>query len=408
MDMVVLTKDVRLVCLVSPSPANRSIKVVPRDETPNIDHYVDSTNSVYYDSGKNTPFGSCLGRYYDLCISSDLLNGLKLNGYIGIAFEDSLTKHFTHAVENAFQSLLFLSSCFTNEIYPRQNKINGDRFIEKMIDSRTYGIPEVVLIPYDVHSHSDEYENVYNSWTTQLRSTSSKMETSSRNIRRGGFEGGEDDFINDSHFIFKYVDRAYGSSSLDLGKNMEAVLNAYNGITKPSLYKSLQSFPLFTVLEDYVDNKDYIVKDRPVHFTEISFAESYMNPSIGKSALETNLFYSMLSSSENNYLVAGEGVAGGGVDILEMPKNIMKMKSYSKTNNSKTPVSKPSNVFDIKNRKAITFENDEIYYNEINGMPIVVYKKQQMGGKQQQIGKQQIRKQKTKKNKTKRNKTRKY
>lgn len=346
MDMVVLTRDIRLACLVSPSPLSRSIKNY--DDTPHIknnDFYVDASNSIYYDP--NT-FGSCKDRDYDLCISSDIIMGLKLNGYIAIAFEDSLTNNLRIDENELYkQTLLYLSGCFTNEIYSRQHKIAGNNFVPKMTDSRTYGIPEVVLIPYDLHSYPDpaEYRTVYSEWLT--KST-----------------------LDDSHFIFKHVDDANGIFSIDLGKSMREKLMIYNGIQKQAIHKSLQCYPLFSVLDDDVDdaNREYIVRNsRPVEFREISFLHSYKNPASGKSAFETNLFYMMLENEAETYV-------GGRLDTAMLSPNPMQnQKRMPIQKRPTTPMKK--HVFDIAKRKPISFEDENMYYSEANGIPIVVYKK---------------------------------
>lgn len=343
MDMVVLTKDIRLICLISPSPLNRDIRE-------NRDNYVDTNHSIYYDNNYNLT--ACKTRRYDTCISNDLLISLKLNGYIAIAFEDSLTKHIVIDKDNKYKSMLiYLSSCFNNGIYTRQDKIVGNNFIEKMTDSRTYGIPEIVIVPYDLHMYSDpnEYANVYNEWTTKL--IQNTYITS----------------LDDSHFIFKYIAHANADNSIELGKNMGELLRQYDGITKPSLDKSLQSYPLFTVLSDYVDprNRDYILGNRDITFDDVAFVNSYMRPSKSKSAFETNIFYEMLSNP----------TTGGSVSIMK-PTNIINknMSSISRIEKNKQIYEKQKINFNIRNRKPIQFENKYMYYNEANGIPIVVYK----------------------------------
>ena len=71
-DLVVLTEDIRLLCMVSPSPISRGIR-----------------------HGNKKGLTNCRekNKTYDLCISMDVMKGLNIQGYIGMAYQDSLTNH---------------------------------------------------------------------------------------------------------------------------------------------------------------------------------------------------------------------------------------------------------------------------------------------------------------------------
>lgn len=339
MDMVVLTKDVRLLCVMSPSPLCRDIKL-------NSDLYTDPNGlSKYY---KNDDINACPTRGYDLCISKHLITGLKLNGYIGIAHDDSMTKHFK--IEPNFKSSeLFLSGCFNNAIYPQKA---GKDFIENMVYNRTYGIPEVVLIPYDLHTHSDPsiYENVYSTWSNSLQRKHLNEE-------------------DGSHFIFKYVDQVNGKNSIDIGKNMAQRLSLYDGTTKPKIEKSLQAYPLLNVFAEEVEerNKDYVVGYKQITFDDIAFTSSYIESPRSKCAFETNTFYVELEKLVSN-------TSGGSVDIqnISIPstsgyKEIPMKKPLIA---SKTKINKTQKTYS----KKYPIDTEDIYYNEVNRVPIVVYK----------------------------------
>lgn len=63
---------------------------------------------------------------------------------------------------------------------------------------------------------------------------------------------------------------------------------------------------------------------------------------------------------------------GGSVDILTSISPIVKNKL-----NVKEQYKEQYNInkrFNIRNKKPIQFENKNMYYNEVNGIPIVVYK----------------------------------
>jgi hypothetical protein len=347
MDMVVLKKDIRLLCLISPSSVNR-------DVINNRGDYVDTNYDTYYD---NEHLHKCKDRGYDICMSNELIIGLKLNGYIGIAFSDSLAIGFQDIfidnIDNGEykKMLIYLASCFNNGIYTRQNNIKGNQFVEKMTDSRTYGIPEIVIIPYDLHAYPDpnDYVNVYNEFTNKVNENINVVNIHPRNI-------------DHSHFIFRFVANTRGANAVEVGKKMAEILkNNANDFDK-----SLQAYPLFTLLRSEVDprNSDYILGNRPITFDDVAFVNSYMSPSKSKSAFETNIFYEMLS----------ESTVGGSLDIIK-PENIINISRVPQIANKKEPLRIKNIGFNIQNKKPIQFENENIYYNEINGIPIIVYKK---------------------------------
>jgi surface protein len=353
MDMVVLTKDVRLLCLISPSPITREVK----------------SNRDYISYTK-----TCQSRAYDICLTSKLIYGLKLNGYIGIAYNDSLANYDSiHTLrpfyKNYKSSLLYLSSCFNNAINKKRGNSSGTGFIDEMIDERTYGIPEVVLIPYDIHSYTEPsvYQTVYNDFANNLSSNT----------------------VDDSHFIFKPVFHVNGRDIIDVS---EKVADQLTLMPSGKLQKSLQCFPLLNILTDEVDpdKMDYVVEPTyPATLNDVAFINSYLTPSTSKCAFETVYFYHKLEKTIEQI--------GGSVVISEN----VPLKIESKI------MPKQDLIIPFPEKKITRGSTSTGYYKEVNGIPVfaIVDKRLQnrkTGGTRKTTKKVKTRRKvKTRKNKSK-------
>jgi len=373
MDMVTLTKDIRLLCLISPSPITRG------DKNNIFDNLVDANNDTYY---SNNFMNVCSNRDYDLCISRDLINGLKLNGYIGIAYLDSLChpenadiiKEMTSKVDYK-NSLIYLASCFNNATYKDSSTSIGNNFVEKMIDARTYGIPEIVIIPYDIHNYNNptSYENVYN---TFINSIQNNLEIKDKNV------------IN--HFLFKYHTHVNGNDTFEVADMMGKELNEYKktGLIR----KSLQAYPLLNVLTSEFDSskRSYLfISDNPITLNDVSYPNSYINKPKSKCAFETLIFYKMLEEANADIIsVGGSSTLFDTKPILlKTAANNINININKDTSNSNI-ISKPQEKIKIqmnkaKNRKIVT---DRFYYNEVSDIPIFSFKKRpptnkKLGGK---------------------------
>jgi surface protein len=353
MDMVVLTKDVRLLCLISPSPITREVK----------------SNRDYISYTK-----TCQSRAYDICLTSKLIYGLKLNGYIGIAYNDSLANYDSiHTLrpfyKNYKSSLLYLSSCFNNAINKKRGNSSGTGFIDEMIDERTYGIPEVVLIPYDIHSYTEPsvYQTVYNDFANNLSSNT----------------------VDDSHFIFKYVFHVNGRDIIDVSKKVTEQLRL---MPSGKLQKSLQCFPLLNILTDEVDpdKMDYVVEPTyPTTLNDVAFINSYLTPSTSKCAFETVYFYHKLEKTIEQ--------RGGSVLITEN----VPLKIESKI------MPKQDLIIPFPEKKIAKDSTSAVYYKEVNGIPVFAIvdkriKPRKIGGTRKTTKKVKTRRKvKTRKNKSK-------
>ncbi len=165
----VLTKDIRLIASSIPSPITRqnlvegldSIKLkLTKEGYPQI-------NYSYYMSDYVT---HCKEYKYDPCISDKIKNGLNVDGYIGIAGQDSLTNKFDLFEQHiddynidTLQKIIGMSLLNSNSITTRADlpvNINSEGkygiFVHKQnksiqlknIDS-IFGIPEIVLNLFD-------------------------------------------------------------------------------------------------------------------------------------------------------------------------------------------------------------------------------------------------------------------
>lgn len=285
---------------------------------------------------------TCDGRGYDLCINQQLIMELKLNGYIGIAYDDSVSSHLSKTPLKTIldelphtKSALFQACCCNNAIY--KNKLNtpNPSFNQDMSLKRTYGIPEIVLIPYDIHSYPDPQEYV------QVRNLF--QNTSG---------------INHSHFIFRHEYQVQGQNSIDVAKQMAQLLASQYPMGTV-IGKSLQAPALLTVLLSEVDasRRDYVKYDIMYSYQDVSFPNSYLATPSSKCALEMMLFYDWLKTGN---------MAGG--KRIQSPKNQTRSlqrwlpKESMRVRTKKRIVNKSSNVY---------VDTSNLFYTEVSGMPVV-------------------------------------
>jgi hypothetical protein len=183
-DIVITTTDIRLLCLISPSSLTRATR----------------------HSG-NKHIKTCGSRDYDLCVSTELIHGLKINGYIGIAVEDSVYKHFKDVKKNMENNsinildTLLIKSCVFN---------NNDN------NERIFGTPEIVLIPYNIHK-----ENAMQNYKTVKHQLEQKVFV----------------FDKDDTFIFKPL----------VQKNIMTKIESYLVANTENICRSMQSYLLFNL-----------------------------------------------------------------------------------------------------------------------------------------------------------------
>ncbi len=394
-DIVTTTKDIKLLCLMSPSPISRNIHNI--EEKDNVKN---NEGNIAYN---NTELFSCQSRSYDICISKKIIYGLKLNGYIGMPFLDTVTSHkenlqryFKKNGVKLKDSQLFESCLFNNNISlePKMNSI-----IDLMYYQRQFGIPEICLIPYDLHKFAENIQRKEKKYGIAYR-------LFDKNLSNSNF------IVPSENFIFKpfnhFVDDIIGTRKIV--NDIEEFL--YD--SKHLYYKCLQAYPLFNVLINEAD--------------ENLLQQGMLIPSTSLTNIKSNLF---LNAYKNNgvfpYFCAFENMKLYKIlqnMIKENPEkirdmmnisggNIMTQKQFFKPLQINNQIKQKDSVYleDILDYKINTtyiqkiIEEDNFFYSERSGIPILYYNydKEQKAGKKNKTKKYKNKiNKKTKKIKTKR------
>ena len=379
-EIVTCSNDIRLLCLISPSPISRSIRINSvRDDV------IDSNGNHIYDEDY---MYTCQDRNYDICLSEKLIYGLKLNGYIGMPYADSLTNHYNN-IESLMgnidlQTTSLYKSCVFNESThssnynePKGAYLSGINSLHTLANYRTFGIPEIVLIPFDIHDKKIDYTKIYTDFMLDVDNNSP--------------------VVNSNGFIFKPYHTEHGINTFETVKKIETFLQD----NKSEFKKSLQSYPLFTALTQEIDNTNdlFVDFDSTVNGTATMFPHSYETNGIKcKCAFETMLFYNILE----NLFPINTMTGGKGEKLLTQGLNsLYKEPILNKTQNIKQNIKQniTQNITQNKtNAKEINYDNDEItkafstviisnltnditiekqgfYYSEKSGFPILCMSK---------------------------------
>ena len=302
-DIVTCTQDIRLLCLISPSPISRSIRLKSvHDDIIDLggNHiYKDIYNNDDDEDEYNPPMYTCPDRNYDICLSNELIHGLKLNGYIGMPFKDSLTNNYGYIEDlmgenvdlkttSLFKSCVMNASSHNNNPQdPAGGYLSGINNLFSLANYRTFGVPEIVLIPFDIHTRRSDYPKIYKNF----------MAAADRNEKPVPSDG----------FVFKPYHNESGADTFETATKIESFLANH----KTAFKKSLQSYPLFTGVAAEIDaaNSLFVDFDYEVNGSEIMFPTSYeTNGAQCKSAFETMLFYKVLDD-----LFPVDRMAGGRV-----------------------------------------------------------------------------------------------
>lgn len=289
-DIVTCTQDIRLLCLISPSPISRSIRLKSvHDDVidPSGNHIYKNVHNAEDEDEYNPPMYTCRDRNYDICLSNELIEGLKLNGYIGMPFKDSLTNNYRY-IEDLMgedvdlKTTSLFKSCVMNASShnvggpqnPAGGYLSGINSLLSLANYRTFGVPEIVLIPFNIHNRKLDYVKIYKDFMAAAASNAQPVPSYG--------------------FIFKPYHSERGANTFETATKIESFL-ANN---KTAFKKSLQSYPLFTGVAaeiDTVANDLFVDFDYAVNGSEIMFPTSYeTNGAQCKSAFETMLFYNVL------------------------------------------------------------------------------------------------------------------
>lgn len=434
-DTVTLTKDIRLLALISPSPIGRAIrhegshKLISRKDAPRRQLY-DATN-----------FYNCANRDYDLCVDPALLKSLQLNGYIGIAGEDGMHVHYkkidAYMNKKLDKSQLFRACTFNNgvneisNIPPSNSRHPGTRgpglakssespmgypIVDFMKKFREYGIPEIVLIPLDIHKCT----------ATQYESLALAMQPKNSSV-------------NSEMFVFKSLYRTFGPNTYDLTTKLDKYLTGQKG----NIVKSLQAPYLFNLWRPEVGTgsgkqSDALFWNNP-KFTgrQVNFSESYVS-SDGSNccAFEMMALYTTISKHVNDHResiqtrydtetrpvlpvyepeegeidersnqLGGETQLKPNIKLKQNPFVQIKPRRWSTANKKKVTANadirrktryianafSSSKPYDIKREfnisevqdtddvfeKPIISSNTKFYYSETSGIPVIFLKKSQ-------------------------------
>lgn len=189
-NIVSTTDDIRLLCLIAPSPLIRSNMYVDH-ESQELRCPITANPST--DVSFNYAFlytNTCKGATYDLCLTEELMKDMNLQGSIAIAKQDSIStgplwrklmyEKDGKIPKNILKQILY-KSCFTSEELKNTDQVGGDgeieegeepeyenneddkyenneedddedeEYVDENVDvfniNRIYGVPEIVICP---------------------------------------------------------------------------------------------------------------------------------------------------------------------------------------------------------------------------------------------------------------------
>ena len=220
---------------------------------------------------------------------------------------------------------------------------------------RTYGIPEIVLIPYDIHNYPkfSDYK--------QMKTEFSALKPS----------------VDHTYFIFRNECQTVGLNSVDVAMKMRNMfIQRYPNAV---VCKSKQAPSLFKVLVSDTDNHwKYVDGDENKMLNAVSFIESYMPPpnQTSECAFETITFYNLLHKS----VITGGSMKKVGGSMKRVGWSTKKVGG--KTENKGTYKTMRKSHFvkwpkDISRRSIVhhyrrpIVDQPNFYYDEVNDLPIV-------------------------------------
>lgn len=255
-DMVALTEDMRLLCMVSPSPLSRGHR-----------------------HSKKNGLTTCEEKTFDLCISDDVMKGLNIQGYIGIAKGDSINEH-----HDTFNNLL--------AVYPMLDKVVKSIYsrccVDKVFEKKPIlGIPEICIIPFlfNQYSKEDYIEqqtvfnlNLNNESEPDTQETIDEIQTLIHE--------------NKKYYSFYTIESITGYNLIEACNKLCEKMK-----TKPNNYgQSLQS-PMFTVYLPELKNetKNPAILDKTLSIDEftldmVDYKKAYQPKPESYSAFETDLY----------------------------------------------------------------------------------------------------------------------
>ena len=337
-DLVVLTEDTRLLCTVSPSPITRGIR-----------HKNDTTKGLT----------NCTKKDYDLCISMDVMKGLNIQGYIGMAYQDSLTTH--SSTMNTFLKKSLIRGYkeladVVESIYNRACVNRKDVNIENEDDF--IGIPEITIIPFLFNSYTNQ-DFIEQIQTFYIHNNNKN--TAKKIINE-----------NKKYYSFYTLHSITGENLIDACKKLSKIMEA----EKDNYGQSLQS-PMFNVYLPERE-KNPIIKDKTMSisdftFKDVDYKQTYLsnltnttNPTC-YSAFETYMYHRLKPPT-------------GGASVLDRnPQDQIKIPATATTNvySAKQATQKQSTAIVAANKNPSVKEMNNIpmYYKMVNNIPFFIWDK---------------------------------
>lgn len=346
-DMVVLTEDIKLLCMISPSPLSRGMRFL-----------------------KKNGISNCIKKQYDLCISMDVMKGLNIQGYIGIANMDSLNIRF-----NTINHFL---TNYENGLFSVVDNIYSKSCVDKIIALKEYetdnikttpivGIPEIVVIPF-----------LFNQYTEADFNNQRIVFDKNKNLD----EDATQQLINDNKRFYSFYTIYSISSDVDL-------IDACNKLSlKMSKYpqnygQSLQS-PMFTIylpefgststIHPAILNKTLTISEFTLNM--VDYKKSYKMP---ESAIESNSY-----SAFETYLyhVLLDKKSGGrdvkrltGLDVM-IKKNIsVNKKDKYKMNSDSDGFARHSTELVVPKSQTLSKKivEENLYFSKmVNNIPFLI------------------------------------
>jgi hypothetical protein len=337
MNCVSLIQDVKLLCLLSPVSITRGIR---HDNYPEIK--------------------TCNSRDYDICMTKELVMGLKLNGYISIATMDALSTHiewvqgfFNKWFKQPFEeTVLYNSSVFNNDKCDNvfSTFSEGTTLHDKMVKYRHYGIPEIVLIPYDIHQ------------IPKTRKIGEYM-----NEIKEKYNQTDENIVYDTDFLFKPI---FHATDYEPAKFFRKIILEINKLsfstikTMPGLFYILNSEKKSDdMIVNNVDEYDYDFTDpnNPCLFESIGFYNQTLRQM--KTGGREPIYQSILGSDKHAKDYKHKF-------IHPQKHKFIKSKSFKKQTSPKHITMKKT-----AEKQMHIHKSDEpiMFYETVNGMPVFYF-----------------------------------
>ena len=161
-NIVVLTADVRLLCLLSPAPQNMETMMFPSKN--GVNDKMGKT-CIFYSSDITHP---CELYHHDLCLQKEFRSVMNLQGYINIDVEDSMSNgeawkktyenpKYVDIIKEYLQGSCISSAKISESNYSYINNL----FSLRMPPNTLFGLPQIALCPIKTHLFGKPHKYIY-------------------------------------------------------------------------------------------------------------------------------------------------------------------------------------------------------------------------------------------------------